>query len=104
MDDEPFEDIVSQLAAGAAELLEGTISRREDDFSMVYHVGAGYAVPNPEDTPYLEELARTEGLLCGVSSGAAAWAAREVARRPEFAGKRVVCLLPDTGERYLSIM
>ena len=79
-------------------------------------IGAGF-VPKVLDTSILDEVipvtaenagdtarsaAAKEGLLVGISSGAALWAALELAKRAEFAGKTIVALLPDTGERYLS--
>ena len=79
-------------------------------------IGAGF-VPKIYDSSVVDEvvavadadafqasrdLAKTEGVLVGISSGAALHAAAEMALRPENAGKRVVVLLPDTGERYLS--
>ncbi len=67
-----------------------------DVIDEVYHV----AWPQAQHTARL--LARKEGLLGGISSGAAVYAALEVARRRENAGKTIVVLLPDTGERYLS--
>ena len=61
-------------------------------------------LPVTEEAAYAaaRELGRTEGILCGISSGAALHAALQVATRPENAGKTLVVLLPDTGERYLS--
>ncbi len=59
-------------------------------------------VPNEEAFAASQKLTATEGLLTGISSGAALWAAIQVAKRPENEGKTVVALLPDTGERYLS--
>ena len=59
-------------------------------------------VQNDDAIRTSRELAKQEGLLVGVSSGAAVYAATELAKRPENAGKMIVALLPDTGERYLS--
>lgn len=59
-------------------------------------------VPDEEAIRTGRELASTEGLLAGISSGAVVYAARLLAERPEFKGKTIVALLPDTGERYLS--
>ena len=59
-------------------------------------------VPDDEAIRGGRELASTEGLLAGISSGAAVYAARLLAQRPDFADKKIVVLLPDTGERYLS--
>ena len=59
-------------------------------------------VPTEEAMKYGRMLAEKEGLLSGISSGAALWAAVQLAARDEFTGKNIVVVLPDTGERYLS--
>ncbi len=79
-------------------------------------IGAGFE-PKNFDRPLIDEIlpvsnedafataravAKEEGIFVGISSGAAAYAASVIAQRPEFAGKNIVVLLPDTGERYLS--
>lgn len=59
-------------------------------------------VPSSEAMKCGRMLVTSEGLLCGISSGAALWAAIQLAARPEYEGKKIVLIMPDTGERYLS--
>jgi cysteine synthase len=59
-------------------------------------------VTNEDAFETARKLAKMEGILCGISSGAAVWAAIEVARRQDSAGKRIVAIVPSTGERYIS--
>ena len=59
-------------------------------------------VPNEAAFETGNKIAKTEGILVGISSGAAVWAAEQLAKRDEFKGKNIVVLLPDTGDRYLS--
>lgn len=92
------------------------LSGGEPGVHQIQGIGAGF-VPEVLNTDVYDEVikvsnenaietsnsaATKEGILCGYSSGAALWAAIEVAKRPESDGKRIVVILPDTGERYLS--
>ncbi|MBQ8647327.1 MAG: pyridoxal-phosphate dependent enzyme, partial [Oscillospiraceae bacterium] len=103
--------VVAVEPAGSPVLSKGTPGAHK-----IQGIGAGF-VPDVLDTAVYDEIltvenedafatgrliGRTEGVLVGISSGAAVWAAIQLARRPENAGKTIVALLPDTGDRYLS--
>ncbi len=103
--------VIAVEPAGSPVLSKGTPGSHK-----IQGIGAGF-VPDVLNTKVYDEIitvenddafatgrevAKTEGLLVGISSGAALWAAAQVAKRPENAGKNIVVVLPDTGERYLS--
>lgn len=103
--------IIAVEPTGSPVLTKGTPGPHK-----IQGIGAGF-IPNTLNTAIYDEVitvenedafatgklvARAEGLLVGISSGAALWAATEIAKRPENEGKNIVVLLPDTGERYLS--
>ena len=107
----PGVKVVAVEPSGSPVLSKGTAGPHK-----IQGIGAGF-VPDTLNTEIYDEiitvenedafatgraLARTEGVLVGISSGAAVWAAKELAKRPENKGKVIVALLPDTGERYLS--
>ena len=107
----PNVKVVAVEPAGSPVLSQGKSGPHK-----IQGIGAGF-VPDTLNTGVYDEiipvenedafatgraLARKEGLLVGISSGAAVWAAAKLARRPENAGKVIVALLPDTGDRYLS--
>ena len=107
----PAVKVVAVEPASSPVLSEGT-----SGYHKIQGIGAGF-VPDVLDTSVYDEvvkvenddafetgreIGRLEGVLVGISSGAAVWAAVELAKRPENEGKTIVALLPDTGERYLS--
>ncbi|WP_455163782.1 cysteine synthase A [Slackia exigua] len=107
----PAVKVVAVEPASSPVLSEGTSGSHK-----IQGIGAGF-VPDVLDTSVYDEvvkvenddafetgreIGRLEGVLVGISSGAAVWAAIELAKRPENEGKTIVALLPDTGERYLS--
>ena len=111
MSKKPGVKVVAVEPASSAVLSTGVAGPHK-----IQGIGAGF-VPKVLDTGVYDEIipvtnedafatgrriGRDEGVLVGISSGAAAWAAIELARRPENAGKTIVALLPDTGDRYLS--
>ena len=107
----PDVKVVAVEPAGSPVLSEGHAGAHK-----IQGIGAGF-IPDTLDTSVYDEviavvdedafetgreLAGKEGLLVGISSGAAVWAAGQLAQRPENKGKTIVAILPDTGERYLS--
>jgi len=107
----PNVKVVAVEPAGSPVLSKGTPGAHK-----IQGIGAGFipdtlnvnvydeviAVENEDAFATGKEIAREEGFLVGISSGAAVWAAKEIAKRPENEGKTIVVLLPDSGDRYFS--
>ena len=97
-----FEDIVPQLAEDAAALLDASFARTEGDFRVVPRIGDGYAIPNPADTPYIEELARLEGVLLDPVYTGKAWAGMlELLKEGAFPGDGSIVFVHTGGAAAL---
>lgn len=99
---EPFDSPVLSGGAKGPHKIQGIGAGFVPDVFDRSVVDEIFKVKNEEAFDTTRKLAKTEGLLVGISSGAAAFAATQIARRPENKGKTIIALLPDTGERYLS--
>jgi cysteine synthase A len=99
---EPFDSPILSGGQAGSHRIQGIGANFVPDVFDRTVVDEIFKVKNEDAYEKTREIAKTEGLLVGISSGAALYAALEVSKRPENKGKTIVVLLPDTGERYLS--
>lgn len=101
---EPFDSPVLSGGASGPHKIQGIGAGFVPDIFNRDVIDEIFKVKNDEAFETSRALAKYEGLLVGISSGAAVFAATQIAKRPEYKGKKIVALLPDTGERYLSTL
>ena len=98
---EPLESPVLSGGSAAPHLIQGIGANFVPPLYDADVVDEIIGAPGQQAVDTMRELSRTDGLLVGISSGAALWAAAQIAGRPEFEGRRIAVIFPDSGERYL---